>query len=96
MHCTWTQYEPPKVTAHYTWDPNSASGQLRLAYPAGTAITGSTANPGVGGAREDVLDITDGVNGARTLNYLGHIVTEAYGDGANAPILYRVYLTVEI
>jgi hypothetical protein len=96
QHVIWTQYEPTKITVHYYWDPNSASGQIRLAYPAGTAITGSIVNPGAAGVREDVQDITDGANGARKLNYLGHLVTECYGDGANAPILYKVYLTIEI
>lgn len=89
----YRQYEVCHAHVIYRWDPGSASGGLRLAFPVGTGVTGTSYIPGAAGVRTDTIDCTMGI---RDETGDGEMVLESIGDAANNVIVYSMELIYEM
>lgn len=91
----WAQYQVIKAYVNFKWDPNSTSGGIRLAYPAGTALTGSARDPGSDtGVETYTGDIS--AFARASIGWEGEIALEMHHDGAAAdPTVYKVWITYE-
>jgi hypothetical protein len=89
----YRQYEVCHAHVIYRWNPGSASGGLRLAFPAATPVTGTSYIPGAAGLRTDTIDCTMGI---RDETGDGEMVLESIGDAANNVIVYSIELIYEM
>jgi hypothetical protein len=82
-------YTIVKATAIYRWNPNSASGEIRMYF---SGAFGTSA-PGASGVREDEVDCSAYVR--KTVGGFGDLGVQSRDDNSTAITLYYAWLVLE-